>query len=89
MKQALAMISIIAALIFGSIGALLAADFDAGLAALQKGDYAAALREWTPLAAKQGDAEAQFNLGVMYYRGANFSSGIQRVLGILRCYAAA
>jgi len=89
MKQTLAMISIIAALIFGSIDALLAADFDAGLAALQKGDYAAALREWTPLAAKQGDAEAQFNLGVMYYRGANFLSGIQRVLGILRCYAAA
>jgi len=69
MKQTLAMISIIAALIFGSIGALLAADFDAGLAALQKGDYAAALREWTPLAAKQGDAEAQFNLGVMYHNG--------------------
>ena len=68
MKQTLAMISIIAALIFGSIGALLAADFDAGLAALQKGDYAAALREWTPLA-EQGDAEAQFNLGVMYQKG--------------------
>ena len=63
------MISIIAALIFGSIGALLAADFDAGLAALQKGDYAAALREWTPLAAEQGDAEAQFNLGHMYRKG--------------------
>ena len=45
MKQTLAMISIIAALIFGSIDALLAADFDAGRAALQKGDYAAALRE--------------------------------------------
>jgi len=62
------MISIIAALIFGSIGALLAADFDAGLAALQKGDYAAALREWTPLA-ERGDAVAQFNLALMYYRG--------------------
>ena len=82
------MISIIVALIFGSIGALLAADFQTGFAAYQKGDYAAALREWTPLA-EQGDAEAQFNLGVMYYRGANFLSGIQRVLGILRCYAAA
>jgi len=68
MKQTLAMISIIAALIFGSIGALLAADFDAGRAALQKGDYAAALREWTPLA-ERGDAVAQFNLGLMYYRG--------------------
>ncbi len=62
MKQTLAMISIIVALIFGSIGALLAADFQAGVAATQKGDYAAALREWTPLA-EQGDAEAQYNLG--------------------------
>jgi TPR repeat protein len=68
MKQTLAMISIIGALIFGSIGALLAADFQAGFAAAQKGDYAAALREWTPLA-EQGDAEAQFNLGVMYFEG--------------------
>ena len=68
MKQTLAMISIIGALIFGSIGALLAADFQAGFAAAQKGDYAAALREWTPLA-KQGDAVAQFNLGVMYQQG--------------------
>ena len=62
------MISIIAALIFGSIGALLAADFDAGLAALQKGDYAAALREWMPLA-ERGDAVAQFNLALMYDNG--------------------
>jgi TPR repeat protein len=68
MKQTLAMISIIGALIFGSIGALLAADFQAGFAAAQKGDYAAALREWTPLA-EQGDAKAQFVLGVMYFEG--------------------
>ena len=68
MKQTLAMISIITALIFGSIGALLAADFDAGLAALQEGDYAAALREWTPLA-ERGDAVAQFNLALMYDNG--------------------
>ena len=68
MKQTLAMISIIGALIFGSIGALLAADFQAGVAAYQKGDYAAALREWTPLAEKS-DAEAQNNLGVVYFEG--------------------
>ena len=68
MKQTIAMISIVVALIFGSIGALLAADFQAGFAAFQKGDYAAALREWTPLA-EQGDAKAQNNLGVMYAEG--------------------
>ena len=41
------------------------ADFQKGLDAAQKGDFATALREWTPLA-EQGDADAQFCLGVMY-----------------------
>jgi TPR repeat protein len=44
------------------------AGFDEGLAAAYAGDYATALREWKPLA-EQGDADAQFNLGVMYYKG--------------------
>ena len=44
------------------------ADFQKGLAAAQKGDFATALREWTPLA-EQGNAVAQFNLGVMYEKG--------------------
>ncbi len=44
------------------------ADSDDGLAAYLQGDYATALKEWRPLAA-QGHAEAQYNLGVMYYRG--------------------
>jgi TPR repeat protein len=39
-----------------------------GLIAAQKGDYATALREWTPIA-KQGNARAQSNLGLMYYKG--------------------
>jgi TPR repeat protein len=34
-----------------------------------KGDYGAALEEWLPLA-ELGDAEAQYNLGVMYDEGA-------------------
>ena len=33
-----------------------------------KGDFAIALREWTPLA-KQGNSGAQFNLGQLYRRG--------------------
>jgi uncharacterized protein len=45
-----------------------AQDFDAGWAAFNSGDYATALREWTPLA-KQGDDRAQFNLGSMYHTG--------------------
>ena len=36
--------------------------------AYEKGDYKAALREWTPLA-EHGYKEAQFNLGVMYENG--------------------
>ncbi len=45
-----------------------AADFGTGLTAYQKGDYAAALKEWRPLA-DQGVAAAQFNLGLMYLDG--------------------
>jgi len=48
--------------------AALGQDFDAGLAALERGDYAVAFNEWRPLA-EQGDAVAQFNLGLMYKNG--------------------
>ena len=44
------------------------ADFQKGVIAFDNGDYATALREWTPLA-KQGNAYAQYNLGVMYDKG--------------------
>ncbi len=48
------------------------AGFDEGLDAYHRGDYATALREWRPLA-KQGDAKAQSNLGVMYVNGEGVS----------------
>ena len=44
------------------------AGFDEGSAAYKRGDYETALREWAPLA-KQGLAEAQYNLGTMYDGG--------------------
>ena len=44
------------------------ADYNKGLTAYYSGDYATALREWKPLA-EQGDASAQYNLGVMYDNG--------------------
>jgi TPR repeat protein len=44
------------------------ADFNRGLDAAQKGDYATALEELKPLA-EQGDAEAQNSLGDMYAEG--------------------
>ena len=40
------------------------ANFNKGLTAAQNGDYATAMKEWKPLA-KEGDAVAQYNLGLM------------------------
>ena len=38
------------------------------MSAYNSGDFATALREWTPLA-EQGNASAQYNLGFVYYNG--------------------
>ena len=40
-----------------------------------KGDYQAAYEEWLPLA-ELGDAEAQYNLGVMYDEGAGIEKDL-------------
>lgn len=44
------------------------AGFNEGVAAYSQGDYASALREWY-VPASQGEARAQYNIGVMYYKG--------------------
>jgi TPR repeat protein len=44
------------------------ADFQAGMDAKNRGDFAKALREWQPLA-ERGDAGAQFYLGMLYENG--------------------
>jgi hypothetical protein len=44
------------------------ADFQAGMNAYDREDYAAALREWQPLA-EQGDALAQYQVGMLYHKG--------------------
>jgi len=41
---------------------------NAGVAAYKRGAYATALFEWRPLA-EQGNAKAQYNLGLMYRKG--------------------
>ncbi len=67
----LAGLALIAALCVGFTFGLTApgwAGLDEGVAAYKQGDYATALREWHPLA-KQGNAKAQSNLGLMYYNG--------------------
>ena len=47
-------------------------DFEKGTKAYQSGDYATALSKWTPLA-NEGDARAQFRLGLMYAEGEGVS----------------
>jgi len=44
------------------------AGFDEGVAAYDRGDYATAVEEWLPIA-EQGNADAQYNLGIMYDNG--------------------
>jgi TPR repeat protein len=52
-----------------------ASDFGNALDAADRGDYATALSLWRPLA-QQGNALAQYNLGLMYFHG----------LGVVRDY---
>ena len=48
--------------------AALADDYADGFSAASSGDYKAAYAKWHDLA-EQGDANAQFNLGLMYHSG--------------------
>ena len=68
MRRTLATICLTLTLLFGSAGEVWSADFQKGVAAAQRGDFATALREWKPLA-EQGHAVAQYNLGLMYDNG--------------------
>ena len=68
MRHLTATICLTIAVLLGSAGVSWSAGFQKGVAAYESGDYATALREWTPLA-EQGNAVAQYNLGVMYGDG--------------------
>ena len=54
--------------LFGGSSVVFGDDFQDGLDAAQRQDYKTAHRLWLPLA-EQGDAKAQYNLGVMYSKG--------------------
>lgn len=58
-----AMRRIVSALLLLAASSSVAADFAAEVEAYERGDYATALREFRPLA-EQGNAAAQFNLGI-------------------------
>ena len=72
MKHLIATICLTLAVFLGSAGVSWSADFQKGWDAYESGDYATALREWTPFA-EQGDASAQYNLGQMYRNGRGVS----------------
>jgi hypothetical protein len=57
MKNLTATICLAVALLLGSAGVSWSQDYQKGFAAYQSGDYATALREFTPLA-KQGNAQS-------------------------------
>ena len=61
------------------LGGAASADFKAGLVAYEQNDYAAAFREWLPLA-EQGDALAQLYIARMYEEG----KGVRRSFGEAR-----
>ena len=54
--------------IFVFFSTLVVADFDKGMTAYNSSDYATAIKEFS-VAAEQGIADAQYNLGVMYAKG--------------------
>ena len=68
MRQIIRIIGLTLCLSLAGAAGGFAQDFEKGLEAYEKGDYATALREWIPLA-EQGDADAQNNLGLMYRNG--------------------
>jgi TPR repeat protein len=79
----------LAAIILGlSLAAPVAAGpLEDANAAHERGDYATALRLWRPLA-DQGDAAAQFNLGVMYASGRGIPQNYAEALKWFRLAAA-
>jgi hypothetical protein len=68
MKRLLTILCLPAAILLLGAAEAGSADFQKGVEAYDAGDYAAALREYRPLA-EQGVAKAQVNLGFMYDLG--------------------
>ena len=68
MKHAIISVALGLSLLFANGGIAYAQNFEKGWEAAQKGDFAKALKEWRGLAV-QGDADAQYNLGVLYRDG--------------------
>lgn len=63
---------LIFSMLLGNSVVVIAANLDKGFEAYKSGDFETALAEWT-LPAEQGNAQAQYNLGFMYYHGEGVS----------------
>lgn len=72
-----------ALILFLLIAPAYAQDFEKGKAAWARLDYAAALREWRPLA-EQGHANAQFQLALMYGQGQGVAKDFEQAAKWLR-----
>ncbi|HSF66677.1 MAG TPA: tetratricopeptide repeat protein [Nitrospiraceae bacterium] len=57
------------------------ADYEAGVNAFHRADYATALREWRPLA-EQGHAGAQYYIGLLY----DFKKGVAQDFSMARLW---
>ena len=68
MKRLITTLCLTISLALGSFGVGWSGDFQKGVDAYDKGDYATAVKEWTPLA-NQGNVKAQYNLGLIYDMG--------------------
>ena len=82
MKRLLTILCLPAAILLLGAAEAGSADFQKGVEAYDAGDYAAALREFRPLAEdgflSQGHAEAQFFLGQMYRQGRGVTQDLGR-----------
>ncbi len=58
----------VTAVLIAGLGAPAAADFDAGMAAYNRGSYDVAYREWL-IEAERGDVAAQYSIGAMHLSG--------------------
>ena len=70
---------IVASFFVLSSGQNASAGINEGVKAYKRGDYAAALKEFRPLAEK-GNAKAQSNLGLMYSNGHSVSRDYKEAL---------
>ena len=66
------------AVLLGSAGVSWSADYQKGLDAYNKKDYATALREWKPLA-EQGNADAQERYGELVLQDFVYGSDIRKL----------